>query len=60
MKKILLLLLALLLIFSLSACVKDDTASDPSDDEQGADSSLDGLGLLDLDEPITLPEDIFE
>ena len=60
MKKILLLLLALLLIFSLSACVKDDTASDASDDEQGADSILDGLGLLDLDEPITLPEDIFE
>ncbi len=63
MKKILLLLLALLLILALPACEKDDVdTDDPNAGQESVDpDGGDGDSVLpDLDQPITLPEDIFE
>ena len=65
MKKILLLLLALLLAVTMIACEKDDVETDNPDGyltEDGDIVTPDGgeLVLPDLEAPITLPEDIFE
>ena len=63
MKNILLLLLALLLILVLPACEKDDVSTDAPENnetEQTPDTNDEYLVLPDLNEPITMPEDIFE
>ena len=67
MKRILLLLVALLLLVTMLSCEKDDVEKDDQDGyltEDGEIVSPDGdnseLVLPDLEEPITLPEDIFE
>lgn len=59
MKKFLLLMLALLLLAMLPACEKDDTDKE-NDGQETVDPDSGEMLLPSLDEPITLPEDIFE
>lgn len=61
MKKILLLMLAMLMLLVMPACEKDDADKDNEQDNEQENVYPDtGDVMLDFDAPITLPEDVFE